>query len=580
MARPIFALSVSLVLGLTANLPADAGELSPAMEAYEDVTRLRDPHSDVIYQGAAATPEELRAILVDLDQGLAKLDTPLYRDLGEGNEYLRYRRFNFLIDKVKVHARLNEMTEALAAWESVQDIAWLSEISPFVSDVHVQRLLADPRSAGIRAQAEVTARWAGYPALKTPYREQLPVAERIAGLSLIWSVARDNFVWFDQLPELDWDQAYLETLPKVIEAKDTADYYRELMRFAALLKDGHSNAYPPDELAPAMYSRPGLRTALVEDKVLVLEVRDPALAKSGVKVGDEILRIDGQPVRSYAEAQVAPYESSSTRQDRDVRSFSYGLLAGDAQQPVQLQLRSAGGKLFEVSAPRSGYQRTPGRASESFEVRRDGVAVLRASQFESDAAHQLLLKHWSELSSAKALVLDLRGNGGGSSNHGWDLLTHLSDDPVVTPVSRYRDGSPLSRARNGENASIKWRIVPDEPYQRRDSRKFSGPVAMLIDARTFSAAEDTAAAFKLMQRGPIIGVASGGSTGQPLGFPLPGGGFARICVKRDSYPDGTDFVGVGVLPDIEVAPTVASVRAGRDPELEMAVRTVTRKSPR
>jgi C-terminal processing protease CtpA/Prc len=303
-------------------------------------------------------------------------------------------------------------------------------------------------------------------------------------------------------------------------------------------------------------------------------VRDPALTKSGVQVGDEIVSIDGQPVRSYAEARIAPYQSSSTPQDLAVRSYSYGLLSGDAQQPVQLQLRSAAGKVFEVSAPRSGYQRAPGTASESFEVRRDGVAVLRASQFESDAAHQLLLKHWSELSSARGLVLDLRGNGGGSSNYGWDLLTHLSDDPVVTPVSRYRDASPVSRAGNGDNASIKWRDLQDPPYQGRDLRKFSGPVAMLIDARTFSAADDTAAAFKLMQRGPIVGLASGGSTGQPLGFPLPGGGFARICVKRDSYPDGTDFVGVGVLPDIEVAPTVASVRSGRDPALEVAVKTL------
>lgn len=71
---------------------------------------------------------------------------------------------------------------------------------------------------------------------------------------------------------------------------------------------------------------------------------------------------------------------------------------------------------------------------------------------------------------------------------------------------------------------------------------------MLIDARTFSAAEDTAAAFKLMQRGPIVGVASGGRSGQPLSLPLLGGGSARICIKRDTYPDGRNFVGVGVHP--------------------------------
>ena len=96
-------------------------------------------------------------------------------------------------------------------------------------------------------------------------------------------------------------------------------------------------------------------------------------------------------------------------------------------------------------------------------------------------------------------------------------------------------------------------------------------MALLIDARTFSAAEDTAAAFKLMRRGRIYGSASGGSSGQPWSFALPGGGTARVCVKRDEYPDGSSFVGVGVLPDVPLEPRVEDVRTGRDAVLERAV---------
>jgi C-terminal processing protease CtpA/Prc len=81
-------------------------------------------------------------------------------------------------------------------------------------------------------------------------------------------------------------------------------------------------------------------------------------------------------------------------------------------------------------------------------------------------------------------------------------------------------------------------------------------------------------AFELMQRGPLIGEPSGGSTGNPLQFELPGGGKARICAKRDTYPDGRSFVGKGIAPDILVAPTVADVRSGRDPVLERALETL------
>ena len=122
---------------------------------------------------------------------------------------------------------------------------------------------------------------------------------------------------------MDWDRLYMEYLPQVRAAQTTADYYRVMMRFAATLRDGHTNVYPPSELFDDFYARPPLRTQLIEDKVLVTEVADPALTVQGVRTGAEIIAIDGQPVRKYAESNVAPYVSSSTPQDRDVRIYDY-----------------------------------------------------------------------------------------------------------------------------------------------------------------------------------------------------------------------------------------------------------------
>ncbi len=57
---------------------------------------------------------------------------------------------------------------------------------------------------------------------------------------------------------------------------------------------------------------------------------------------------------------------------------------------------------------------------------------------------------------------------------------------------------------------------------------------------------------------------------------VPGGGGAAICTKWDTYPDGREFVGVGVIPDVEVYPTQAEVAAGlwsggKDPVLDRGV---------
>lgn len=566
---------LSFILALAFMGFAQGEGLTPSQQAYVDVSPLRDKHAEVIWAGKAATPEELQAILVDLDKGLAQLAEPLARDLAQGNVYLRYRRYNFLIDKAKLQARMGNNAAALVTLDEISRMMWADpSAAGDQGDTDLKRLLDDPQAAKLRARYAVGPRFGDASALKTPYRARLSQAERLAGLSRIWSVARQGFVWFDHVPELDWDKAYLDTIPRVLAATDTATYYRELMRFTALLKDGHSNAYPPEPLQDLFYSRPGLHTSRIEDQVLVTEIVDASLSRQGLRVGDVITGIDGLPVDAYAAKYVTPYQSSSTPQDLALRSYGYGLLAGDAKRPVHLSMKRADGSRYSVRAPRSGYVAKPGEARETFELRPDGVAVLKAGQFENDAALKLVEANIDAILKAKAFILDLRGNGGGSSHFGWMLLSWLRQGAIPTPVSQVREDNPYQHAHMGPATTAMWQNLPDQPIRVDHPKYFDGPVAVLIDAATFSAAEDTVAAFKLMKRGIIVGTPSGGSTGQPLFMALPGGGSARICVKRDSYPDGSDFVGMGVQPDVIVERTVASVRDGSDPAMSRAIQAL------
>ncbi|BBB62748.1 hypothetical protein UNDKW_4475 [Undibacterium sp. KW1] len=115
-----------------------------------------------------------------------------------------------------------------------------------------------------------------------------------------------------------------------------------------------------------------------------------------------------------------------------------------------------------------------------------------------------------------------------------------------------------------------------KPYVNERKEVYAGPVVVLAGAKTFSAAEDFLMSFVTLQRGTVIGSATAGSTGMPMFFKLPGGGSARICVKHDSFPDGREFVGKGIAPDIEIAPTVADIRAGRDVVLDKAVAVLSK----
>jgi C-terminal processing protease CtpA/Prc len=61
-----------------------------------------------------------------------------------------------------------------------------------------------------------------------------------------------------------------------------------------------------------------------------------------------------------------------------------------------------------------------------------------------------------------------------------------------------------------------------------------------------------------------------------LVFKLPSGSWAGITAKRDEFPDGTEIIGKGIPPDIEVRQTLKEFRNGVDPVLARAQEELTK----
>jgi C-terminal processing protease CtpA/Prc len=196
------------------------------------------------------------------------------------------------------------------------------------------------------------------------------------------------------------------------------------------------------------------------------------------------------------------------------------------------------------------------------------IAYVALNDFGNNDMAKEWLDAFPRISAAAGIILDVRLNGGGSSSIGYQVIRSLVDRPVPTSRQVMRLYNPTDRARG---ALIEWTELPPDELQPREGPRYAGPVVVLIGPATFSAAEDFLVAWKNSGRGKMIGEPSGGSTGQPLFFQLPGGGSARVCTKRDTFPDGTEWVGKGIEPDVLVRPTVADVRAGRDTVLERAI---------
>jgi carboxyl-terminal processing protease len=511
------------------------------------------------------TPAEIEKAVTILKNAIALLDTPYVQEMAKTNPYLAGRREDASRDLAGGYAMANKKDSSRLTLIKMYNANPTSNAAKILeSDTIFTSVRNDPWFRDIVTKLQNKGALWRYKALSTPYKDNLPEPEKLAGLALLWTQARYNFVYFDHLNK-DWNQTYLDFIPKVQSTRTTAEYYKVLINFYAQLKDGHTNVYVPDSLADEFYSRPPFRTELIEGRVFVTQVMSDSLFKTGITPGLEVLKIDGQPVIRYAESDVKPFQSSSTPQDLEVREFTYGLLAGPKNKPITIQFKNRAGKVVDRIIPRTGYHDVKGSKTLEYKTI-NNIGYLTINNFEdSRIIKQFDSLYTAEIAKTKALIIDIRYNGGGSGSIGFDIISRLTDKPFETSSSK--NLKVISRP----NAEPSWEDNGSGQWRANGKIYYNKPVVVLIGPRTFSAAEDFTVAFDYMKRGKLVGMPTGGSTGQPVGFDLPGGGTARVCGKHDSYPDGKEFVGIGIIPDVVVKKTLKDLMNGKDAAKDMAL---------
>jgi C-terminal processing protease CtpA/Prc len=478
------------------------------------------------------------------------------------------------LEHARYLAKAGDADKAMIALTQAVELGAMIKANGLATDTAFAALRDRPAFKALQAKLERRERlWQDSPAIATAYKPVLSDEEKAAGVSKIWAEARFNFPFFDRLPDLDWDTAYVAALAEARAATTTEDYYRALTRFMGQLKDGHSRVLPPAELQDRFNGITDVNTRLIEGKIIVTEVSEPALTAKGVRVGSEIVRIDGEPALDYAKTKVAPNVTGFTQQDRDVWQYGFMLLRGPVDRPVQLTLKDAQGKTVSVDVPRKhntgpfGFSQPIERLA-SFKILPGDVAYLEVNTFMSDAGIKTLKENFATASAAKGLIVDIRGNGGGNSDYADALIRALADKPYLG--SRWR-GVDYRATYRSWNRPIGWVRGTAPTFTPDPTLHYAKPIVVLANGRTYSAAEDFLVAYVTSGRGKLVGETSGGSTGNPLLFKLPGGGMAFICAKDDSFGDGRIFEGIGIAPDITVKPTIADIRNGRDPVVEKAV---------
>ena len=549
-------------------------------QAYEYLQSERHRADKIVGEAAAPPMDSLKKADQILVEALRYYDRPDVQALAKTNASLAARKGDILFDRSVIQLKLGQPDAA--AQSLLYDLT--GKGAPFYAQYIEQEsvfapIRQHPLIAPLLAKAKAGNLVFNSDALKTPYQPNISEDEKVAGLSKLWSEAKYNFAYFDHVPTLDWDKLYLDYLPKIRATRSTVEYLYVLKSFCSQLHDGHTDVWASDaKLADSVSRRPPIRMVLVEDKVLVQDVMQDSLERSGIRPMLEVVSIDGLPVKDYADRYVRPYVSGSSPQNMDVSTYVYNLLRGPKTKPVTLVFRDKTGAAFSRTLPRSGYRNLRPSPAFRFRLLPGNIAYVQLNDFEDDKALNGFKAAFDSIAATNALILDVRQNGGGDSGYGWNVLGYLTDKLMQTGSYASRIYSPLRRAR-GESVVFEPVESDESSWPANGKKLYAKPVVVLTSGRTFSAAEDFAVVFDAMKRGTIIGEPTGGSTGQPLSFSLPGGVMARVCTKRDMYPDGTEWNGKGIQPAVLVRPTVADAQAGRDTVLEAALAHLGVKQP-
>lgn len=263
-----------------------------------------------------------------------------------------------------------------------------------------------------------------------------------------------------------------------------------------------------------------------EDGLLVQEVTEEGPAQqAGVKAGDIITHVDGTSV-----AGDARYEATD-------------MIAGEEGTQVELTLLGEDGTTRTVTCTRQTLKSD----SVSSKLLDDGVGYVRLDNFYSGAASSLSREVQSLMDQgATSLVLDVRSNPGGYVAELIVALDYLlPEGPVFT-----------ERPRWGE-----------ETVYDSDAECVDLPMAVLVDAYSYSAAELFAAQLRESVQAPIVGEVTSGKGYAQLTFPLVNGGGLGLSVSAYCTGGGHSLIGEGIQPDVELSLD----DSGTDNQLQAAI---------
>jgi carboxyl-terminal processing protease len=357
---------------------------------------------------------------------------------------------------------------------------------------------------------------------------------------------------------IDIDTSFKAASEKVKEAKSVGQIFGIIAQSLVQLDDSHTYFIPPSRVNRTDY---GWSMQAIGDRVYVTEVDKGSDAESkGVKPGDEVLKALGYDlVREnlwkfdYLVNTLRPQPSlpvTLRNPTGEVRELDLLARQKQGKQIVDLTNYNEWMDIVRKSERRASIDR------DRFLSFGDQLLIWKMNEF--DLTDPQIDDAMSRARKHKALILDLRGNGGGWITTITRLVSNLFDHDIKIADSKSRkETKPVIAKSRGEKI-------------------FTGKLTILVDSGSASASEVLARTVQLEKRGNIVGDQTAGAVmaarhfGEQVGIDVVIFYGFSITMSDLIMPDGNSLEHHGVMPDEIRLPTAADLAAGRDTVLSYA----------
>ncbi len=396
-----------------------------------------------------------------------------------------------------------------------------------------------------------------------------PAAEyRLLALFRYWNMIEYWYPYKYNLGE-SWDEVLKKFIPLMVAAQNASEYAVVVQQLIATIKDSHavvqSKIITEDV---GKYYMP-FTIKFIEDKAMVIAITNDSLAnRSGIATGDIVESIDGVTIRELIRQGKPLISASNNGSYLNLLRYT---LTRSRKESSELLIRR-GAALKKVVAYNSSVRTLQKVKSGTFSFERDSSLCMIGDSIGyinlGNLQRKDSLKLRALVSRVKGLIIDNRQYP--KTQSAGDLIGNaiLRPDPIFvkfsSPHPDYPGLFPYSKPSSMGTEGTRGYIPPR--------------IAILINEETQSSTEFQAMVFRKSPGAVLVGSNTAGADGNVALINLPGGIYTYISGLGVYYPDGKETQRIGIIPDIEVKPTIKGFLNNKDELLNKAVEYIKKGS--